>query len=141
MDSIPCILAHCRQPHPAHDWEVQPGMTPVRCGGVDDPHAARFEELAALEAGWLDGQGEPVRPDVIAVAAGLAGALPAALRPLLITPTESGGIDIEWRDHTGTHSITINPDGTLFLLSDDLADGVAPVVPIYRPMPEEASGR
>lgn len=31
---VPCTTAALRQqPHPAHDWEPQPGMTPVHCPG------------------------------------------------------------------------------------------------------------
>ncbi len=28
-----CSLAHCRQAHPPHSWEPQPGVSPVRCEG------------------------------------------------------------------------------------------------------------
>ncbi|MGW9058876.1 hypothetical protein [Streptomyces sp. NPDC055733] len=31
---VPCSsVTLCQQPHPAHDWEPQPGMTPVHCPG------------------------------------------------------------------------------------------------------------
>lgn len=32
--TIPCSTATLRRPHPAHDWEPQPGMTPVHCPGT-----------------------------------------------------------------------------------------------------------
>lgn len=31
-----CSTATLRQPHPAHDWEPQPGMNPVHCPGQPD---------------------------------------------------------------------------------------------------------
>jgi hypothetical protein len=31
--SVPCTLATLHQPHPPHDWELQPGMNPVPCPG------------------------------------------------------------------------------------------------------------
>ncbi|CAL9647726.1 hypothetical protein [Streptomyces sp. enrichment culture] len=47
--SLPCSTTTLRQPHPAHDWEPQPGMNPVHCpgsgqGDTDEP------ELTAEEA-------------------------------------------------------------------------------------------
>ncbi|WP_097982839.1 hypothetical protein [Streptomyces sp. f150] len=39
---IPCSLAHCRQVHPAHSWEPQPGMSPVRCEGYSGDPAATW---------------------------------------------------------------------------------------------------
>lgn len=86
------------------------------------PIVARLAELAALEPGWLDGHGEQISGTVIGIATRLADAIPAALHPLSIFPTEVGGVEIEWRDPTGTHSFTVNADGTLFLLSDDPPD-------------------
>ncbi|WP_309049264.1 hypothetical protein [Streptomyces sp.] len=32
--TVPCAAATLRGPHPAHDWEPQPGMTPVHCPGT-----------------------------------------------------------------------------------------------------------
>jgi hypothetical protein len=90
--------------------------------GPANPITARLAEIALLEPGWLDGQGEEITGRTLHTAKAIAAALPANLHPLLISPTEPGGIDIEWRDQHGTHSIEIQPDGTLFLLSDDGTD-------------------
>jgi hypothetical protein len=87
-----------------------------------DPVTARLTEIALLKPGWLDGQGEEITGPTLATAKAIAAALPANLQPLLISPTEPGGIDIEWRDQHGTHSIEIQPDSTLLLLSDDGTD-------------------
>lgn len=35
--TVPCSAATFNRPHPAHDWEPQPGMTPVRCPGTRKP--------------------------------------------------------------------------------------------------------
>ncbi|MFJ9985339.1 hypothetical protein ACIQUD_15125 [Streptomyces globisporus] len=45
---IPCSLAFCRQAHPPHSWEPQPGVSPVRCEGfgIDVVAAARRRALA-----------------------------------------------------------------------------------------------
>lgn len=84
-----------------------------------DPLTKRFVEIAALRPGWLDGHGEAISTTTAGLAARLAEAIPANLHPLAVYPTEPGGIEIEWRDQQGAHSITVNPDGTLFLLSDE----------------------
>lgn len=35
---LKCSLAHCRQAHPPHSWDPQPGMSLVRCEGYSsDP--------------------------------------------------------------------------------------------------------
>lgn len=98
-----------------------------------DPIPARIAELAALKPGWLDGSGQEISGPVLHTAKSIATALPANLHPLSIYPTEPGGIEIEWRDQHGTHSIDIQPDGTLFLLSDDPADHVTVPVEAHPP--------
>ncbi|MEU1043916.1 hypothetical protein ABZ400_02015 [Streptomyces sp. NPDC005897] len=42
--SLPCSTATFRQPHPPHDWEPQPGMTPVHCPGHDRTATVRSVE-------------------------------------------------------------------------------------------------
>lgn len=91
---------------------------------VTNQTAIRLAELAILKPGWLDGCGEAISTDTIALARRLADALPSDTRPLRIFPTEPGGVEIEWRDPHGTHSITVQPDGTLYLLSDDPDDPI-----------------
>lgn len=120
-------LQHCdrTQPHSGHQF--MRGRSVYRCPGVGfagpyDKVWTRLCEIRNLREGWLDGAGKAVREDVVRAAGKLAEALPSGLHPLSIFPTEPGGIEIEWRDQTGTHSITVNPDQTLFLLSDDPAD-------------------
>lgn len=93
----------------------------------------RLTEIYNMKKGWLDGAGETIDYPVIHTANALIKALPATLHPLSIYPTEPGGIEIEWRDQHGTHSITVNPDQTLFLLSDDPADAPAPAAGLEAP--------
>lgn len=77
----------------------------------------RLREICNLTPGWLDGQGEAISLTTVEHASRLIAALPPQLQPLHIYPTEPGGIEIEWRDPHGTHSMTVQPDGTLYLLS------------------------
>lgn len=119
-------LQHCQRSdvHPAHQHTVYdrahycPGTTPY---GPYDPIWARLSDIGQLRPGWLNGEGKAISGNTILQAGRLAEALPANLRPLSIYPTEPGGIEIEWRDQHGTHSIEVQPDSTLFLLSDDPA--------------------
>jgi hypothetical protein len=100
---------------------------------VVDPIVARLAEIALYKHGWLNGQGEEIAGPTLLTARRLATALPEQLHPLLICATEPGGIEIEWRDQHGAHSIEVQPDGTLLLLgaedkaSQSAAAGAAPV--------------
>lgn len=116
-------IQHCdrHQPHPGHKF--MRGRAVHQCPGAGfagpyDKVWTRLCEIRILREGWLDGEGRAVHEDVVQVAGKLAEAIPANLHPLSIYPTEPGGIEIEWRDGHGTHSITVNSDLTLFLLSD-----------------------
>lgn len=127
------------------DWLID-GTEPLHIGPIcgcptgwspDEPHhprcllaepeptsrsaatAQRLAELAALQPGWYDGDGQPMSRQTLATARRLVTALPHALGPIHIYPTVAGGIELEWRDYTGTHSIEIDPDQTLLLFSDD----------------------
>ncbi|MER5843229.1 hypothetical protein ABT099_23615 [Streptomyces prasinus] len=46
---LKCNHAHLRQPHGAHEWEPQPGMTPVHCPGHLDIGKNRQRAQAAAE--------------------------------------------------------------------------------------------
>lgn len=69
---------------------------------------ARLTRLAALEPGWLDGEGEAITPEAIAAARD-AGRLFAGAG---IFPIPEGGVQLEW-GHSGPiyWSLCINPDG------------------------------
>lgn len=84
-----------------------------------DPVAERLAELSRLEPGWLDGAGKKIEQSTLQTASRLIAALPAELHPIYIYPTERGGIELEWRDVNGTHSIEVEPGAKLFLQSDD----------------------
>ena len=47
---VACSLAYCRQEHPGHSWEPQPGMKPVYCEGhaaAVNPPGSTAEQLPA----------------------------------------------------------------------------------------------
>ncbi|MFF1957996.1 hypothetical protein ACFVWX_13520 [Streptomyces sp. NPDC058220] len=49
--AVPCSLAVLSRPHAGHEWEIQPGMTPVHCPGVpDDMRRARYAAALAPNA-------------------------------------------------------------------------------------------
>lgn len=56
---------------------------------------ARILELATLEPGWLDGDGESIKDWPLSMARKFVAALPN--REYGIFPTHEGGISIEWR--------------------------------------------
>lgn len=84
----------------------------------------RFDELAALPAGWLDGEG--ASPD--AVVLDRARRILAELvyfdvpRPRVF-PTPEGGVQAEWTVAGHEVSVTFEPDGTLYAVSVNLASG------------------
>lgn len=96
---------------------------------LDDPEDlasldSRLDELASLNAGWLDGQG--VRPDV--------GALERARRVLsdLLTfeiprprvfATPEGGVQAEWTVGENEISVTFEPNGKLYAVAVNLTSG------------------
>lgn len=95
------------------DQEDQPcGEEPA--GG---PLAGRLAELDALEDGWLDGRGKAPSPRVLEAAGRLAAALPEAIGPVDVYPTEVGGVQLEWGDQYGDHGLEIRPDLHLVLLT------------------------
>lgn len=77
----------------------------------------RLTELSKLEPGWLDGHGAAPSTAVLELAGRLVTALPHDLAPILVCPTEAGGVQLEWKDQHGGHEIEILPDLHLFLLT------------------------
>lgn len=63
----------------------------------------RIDQLAALQAGWWDGSGEPITAPVLAAARTLAYQLTDVT--VRIYPTEDGGVTLEWSD--GPHLIAL----------------------------------
>ncbi len=84
----------------------------------------RFDELAALPAGWLDGEGVPLdavvldRPRRI-----LAELLNFDVPRPRVFPTPDGGVQAEWTVAGDEISVTFEPDGTLYAVSVNLASG------------------
>ncbi|WP_141662951.1 hypothetical protein [Streptomyces sp. Wb2n-11] len=77
----------------------------------------RLTELSKLEPGWLDGHGAAPSTEVLELTSRLVSALPQDLAPILVCPTEAGGVQLEWKDQHGGHEIEILPDLHLFLLT------------------------
>jgi hypothetical protein len=65
----------------------------------------RFEELARLQDGWLDGTGFRITEAALAAAKVLA----EERKPVRVYPTEGGGILVE----NNTDSWEIDPNGTI----------------------------
>ncbi len=76
---------------------------------VSIPLAARLDYLAALEEGWLDGEGKKITQRALATARLICP------NPRLY-PTEVGGISVEWDDYYGHgHGIEIQPNGRIII--------------------------
>jgi hypothetical protein len=89
--------------------------------------STRLAELASLEAGWFDGEGEPVRRQVLRQAESiLLECLDSQIERPRIFPTESGGVHFEWAFTGGEVSVDIRSDGSVefysFSKSDDDRD-------------------
>jgi hypothetical protein len=84
----------------------------------------RFDELAALPAGWLDGEGVPLDAIVLDRARRiLAELLSFDVPGPRVFPTPEGGIQAEWTVAGHEISVTFEPDGTLYAVSVNLASG------------------
>jgi hypothetical protein len=84
----------------------------------------RFEELAAVRAGWLDGDG--VAPDAVVLdraRRSLAELLNFDVPRPRVFPTPEGGVQAEWTVAGHEISVTFEPDGTLYAVSVNLASG------------------
>lgn len=84
----------------------------------------RFDELAALPAGWLDGEGVPLDAVVLDRARRILAELLNfdVPRPRMF-PTPKGGIQAEWTVAGHEISVTFEPDGILYAISVNLVSG------------------
>jgi hypothetical protein len=86
----------------------------------------RLAEIAALPAGWLDGDGEAVTREAIEGARQAVRMLALAGMPKpRLFPTPDGGVSVEWE----TACLEIEPDGRAFngpLPSRSVPPGAAP---------------
>lgn len=99
------------------DEEEQCAATRAAVAAVDVPWRERRTVLSGLVDGWLDGAGRAIRPDVLEAAGRLVAALPEAIGPVSVYPTEVGGVQLEWGDQYGDHGLEIRPDLHLVLLT------------------------
>lgn len=74
------------------------------------PLSADLAELASLNAGWLDGDGEIIELAAIEFARDLMGTLQAErLGHPAVFPTEEGGVQLEWLSQERHMAITVEP--------------------------------
>lgn len=86
----------------------------------------RFSRLAALEIGWLDGDGVPPTQRALSLAERVLTELLAMEVPNPRTfPTPDGGIQAEWTIGDREVSVTFESDGRLYALSVDTASGTS----------------
>jgi hypothetical protein len=98
---------------------------------LDDPEDLvslddRLDELASLNAGWLDGEG--VRPDAHALERArrmLADLLTFEVPRPRVFATPEGGVQAEWTVSDREISLTFEPDGKLYALSVNVVSGEA----------------
>lgn len=84
----------------------------------------RFDELAALLPGWLDGEGVQLDTAVLRRARRvLAELLTFDVPQPRVFPTPDGGVQAEWNVADHEISVTFEPDGTLYAVSVNLASG------------------
>jgi hypothetical protein len=84
----------------------------------------RLDELASLNAGWLDGEGEIPRSDVLNRASRLlADLLTFEVPRPRVFATPEGGVQAEWTIGDHEISITFEPGGELYAVSVNLASG------------------
>jgi hypothetical protein len=84
----------------------------------------RFDELAALRAGWLDGEGGPISAVALSRARRALGELLNfdVPRPMVF-PTPEGGLQAEWAVAGHEISVTFEPDGALYAMNVNLISG------------------
>jgi hypothetical protein len=89
--------------------------------------AARLEALAALERGWLDGQGLPISKDAIQTAESLLfKILDAQLPRPGVFPTREGGVQMEWASGPIELEVVVSNGGFIrVFLEDEDEDGYA----------------
>ena len=84
----------------------------------------RFDELAAVRAGWLDGEGAALDVAVLNRARRiLAELLNFELPRPRVFPTSEGGVQAEWTVVSNEISVTFEPNGTLYAVSVNLTSG------------------
>jgi hypothetical protein len=84
----------------------------------------RFDELAAVRAGWLDGEGVALDAVVLDRARrSLAELLNFDVPQPRVFPTPEGGVQAEWTVAGHEISVTFEPHGTLYAVSVNLASG------------------
>ncbi|CCQ47184.1 hypothetical protein ARTSIC4J27_3164 [Pseudarthrobacter siccitolerans] len=78
------------------------------------PLSVELAELASLNPGWLDGDGEIIELPSIEFARDLLGTLQEErLAQPAVFPTEAGGVQLEWLSQQRHIAITVEPDLTI----------------------------
>lgn len=76
---------------------------------VPERFVNRLAELAALEAGWLDGDGKAVTPAALDLAVHVIAHLAPTLGDPGIFPTVDGGVSIEWASPVHVRIVEVTP--------------------------------
>jgi hypothetical protein len=84
----------------------------------------RLAEIEALEAGWLDGEGDAVSAEALRFLRGLLSDLPGGtIADLRFYPTEIGALRVEWQRYLTEFSLDISGDGAVVYDEIDLHTG------------------
>lgn len=85
---------------------------------VIDEFESRFERLASIEAGWMDGRGEAVTADASSAARALIREiLESNLALPFVYPVEDGGMSLQWwcEDKCRHIAVQVSPAGALVM--------------------------
>jgi hypothetical protein len=98
-------------------------------------HLRRLDRFATLERGWDSYGAQPISVNAIEAASVLLMSLAAHLepwfgrrvKPYVVAPLASGGVQLEWRGPSGIIEVDVDPEGTFsyLLLQGAEEDAVA----------------
>lgn len=93
-------------------------------GAETDGEAAEAVDAAEVEAGWLDGEGAATHSGVLERARSLLARLLEDGAPVpRVYPVPDGGLQAEWTIGSREVSVTVEPGGTLYVISVDTSSG------------------
>ena len=104
------------------DHSPNPHFLPDPVGDAYSKAEARLAELARMRAGWLDGRGDRIDPDVVVFSLYALRALQASGMPVpRLYPTEDGGLRFEWSSKDVDVTADFEPDGVAYAQVVDAA--------------------
>jgi hypothetical protein len=103
--------------------DTPPVATPVTGRDLSDL-LARLDEIAALEVGWLDGEGAKIDRTVISNVRRLLSTLADNPSPrVCVYPTEAGGVQLEWTNGPIESSLEFLTEGQVQFSFVDVESG------------------